>query len=271
MGAGRGGELVSVPDTEVLLDYSREIRPQTESWSCGPGAAEIVLDSLGVKVSERQLIKDIGTTTNGTDFVGLIVDRALNKYDPAGQWQAVYLPTDPATPAQKEALWDHIEHSIVGNRRGLVTNLVVPPWNRPKVVPPSTIEFNYPNAWVWHYTAIMGKRGSRSAPKDRACWMADSGFSPGGGWVSFDWLATAIPPKGYAWASAPVAPKPEPPKPGPVDFSRTDIEWRATQYGDQDAVAAIVAAAKLDNRGRAALALLERVNPAALQAFITKG
>lgn len=203
----------------VLIPYDRSIVPQTTGWSCGPGAAEIVLDGIGIKVLERQLITDIGTTTNGTDFVGLIVDRALNKYDPVGKWKAVYTPTDPITSAQKEALWDHIEQSIVGNGRGLVTNLVVPPWNRPKCVPPSTIDFAYPNAWVWHYTAIMGKRGTRADPKNRACWMADSGFSPGGGWISFDWLATAIPPKGYAYSTAetvtpPVVPPVVPPQPG---------------------------------------------------------
>lgn len=113
---------------QVLLDYDRSIRPQTTSWSCGPGSAEIVLDGLGIRVSEQQLIKDIGATTNGTDYVGLITDRALNKYDPAGKWKSVYLEKDPATQSQKDALWNHILQSIAGNGRGLVLNFVVPPW-----------------------------------------------------------------------------------------------------------------------------------------------
>lgn len=262
---------------EKVLPYSRSVVPQTEFWSCGPGAAEIVLNSLGLKVSERQLITDIGTDRDGTDYVGLIEQRALNKHDPAGKWKSVYLPNDPPTKAQKDTFWAHVLQSIDANNRGLVLNWVVPPWNRPKPVPPSTIAFSYPNSWTWHYVACMGFNDDD--PKNRRCWIADSGFRPGGGWVSFEQTVSLITPKGYAYSAAPVVakpqpkplPKPEPPKPPATDLTRTDYEWRATQYGDPDAVAAVVAAAKTDNRGKQALALLERVNPAALHAYIQKG
>ena len=45
-----------------------------------------------------------------------------------------------------------------------------------------------------HYFSVMGYD---DAP-DRAVWIADSGFRPFGYWMSFDQLASLIPPKGYA-------------------------------------------------------------------------
>jgi len=266
---------------DIVLDYPRDIVPQTTSWSCGPGAAEIVLRGRGINVTERQLIRDIGTTQAGTDFVGLIEQRALQRYDPAGQWKSVYLPQDPPTQAQRDAFWRHAVQSIQGNRRGMVLNWVVPPWNRPKPVAPSTIAFAYPNAWTWHYVALMGI----SDVGLRKGWIADSGFRPGGGWVSMDQIVTLITPKGYAFAAAPVAaPTPELPKPDPAvlasirqaDWSAvwlTHIDHQAAVYGDTEAVGWLVKAARDGDAGaKRALARLEQVNPAALQSYLaTKG
>jgi hypothetical protein len=267
--------------TDIVLDYPREIVPQTEFWSCGPGAGEVVLRGRGINVSERQLIRDIGTDQDGTDFVGLIEQRGLNKYDPAGKWKSVYLPQDPPSQAQKETFWKHAVQSIEGNRRGMVLNWVVPPWNRPRPVPPSTVAFAYPNAWVWHYVALMGISDVSGMRKG---WVADSGFRPGGGWVSIEQIVGLIVPKGYAYSAAPVvappAPKPEPPKPDTAVLAsirqadwdqvwRSHIEWLAFTYGDDKAVRELVAAAKTgDARATRALARLEQVNPAALTAFL---
>jgi hypothetical protein len=53
---------------------------------------------------------------------------------------------------------------------------------------------------------------------------------------------------------------------------RTHIEWLAMTYGDERAVAELVATAKSgDVRATRALARLEQVNPAALESFLTKG
>ena len=267
--------------TEILLPYDRNVVPQTEYWSCGPGAAEVILNSRGLKVSERQLIRDIGTDQDGTDYVGLIEQRALNKYDPDGKWKSVYLPKDPPTQQQKDDFWRHLVQSIQGNRRGLVLNWVVPPWNRPKPVPPSTIPFAYPNAWVWHYVACMGFSDEGGT---RKCWIADSGFRPFGGWVSFEQTVSLITPKGYAYAASPVAATKPPPKPEPTLMAsitqeqwttlwRTHIEWLAITYGDEKAVAELVDTARAgDTRATRALARLEQVNPTALTQFLaTKG
>jgi hypothetical protein len=52
---------------------------------------------------------------------------------------------------------------------------------------------------------------------------------------------------------------------------QTHLEWLAMTYGDEKAVAELVAAAKAgDVRATRALARLEQVNPAALQVFLAK-
>ena len=271
--------------TETMLDYDRAIRPQTMFWSCGPGSAEIVLNGLGKRVTERQLITDIGTDTQGTDYVGLIESRALNKYDPAGKWASVYLERDPATPAQIETFWRHAVQSVRQNKRGMVLNWVVPPWNRPQPVPPSTSALAYPNAMTWHYVSLMGINDDD--PRSRRGWIADPGFPPGGMWCSLQQIVQLIVPKGYTYSAATVsAPQPPPaPASSPPQTAafaitksqwqavwRTHTEWRAFTYGDPVAVGELVTAARDgDESARAALARLEHVNPTALQAFLTKG
>lgn len=252
---------------DIKIDYPRGAVGQITPWSCGAAAAETVLAGCGITVHEQRLIQEIGTHTGGTDDVSLIT-KVLNRYLPKANYRNAYYQNDPPTKAQRDEMWRQLVHSIT-NGYGVVMNWWSPVNNRPAgtkgSVPP-----NYGNTFVRHYVAAMG-----ISEKDRAVWVADSGFQPSGYWCPFEGrgsVSSLIPPKGIGWADCvPVTTKPEPPKPAPVDFTRTDQEWRATQFGDQDAVAAIVAAAKVDNRGRAALALLERVNPAALQAFITKG
>jgi len=205
------------------LDYSRAIVPQTTSWSCGPGAAEIVLDMAGVKVSEQQLIKEIGTHTGGTDDVSWIT-KVLNRYLPGANYTNFYLPKDPPTSQQKDQLWFHVTQSIRMGY-GLIMNWVVPPWNKPKSVPPSTIDLKYPNAWTYHYVACGGFDDD---PAMRKVWIADSGFQPGGAWISFDQCATLIPPKGVSWANAtvPGPQKPTPPNPEPPKDDKLDTVWR---------------------------------------------
>lgn len=268
---------------EKVLAYNRAIVPQTTSWSCGPGAAEIVLNGLGKKVGEQQLIRDIGTTTRGTDYVGLIETRALNRYDPDGRWRSIYLPKDPPTKAQQDAFWSHIVKSIGENNRGLVLNWVIPPWNRPKAVPPSKIDFRYPPAWVWHYVALMGFNDDN--PRARRCWIADSGFYPGGCWVSFEQTCGLITPKGYAYSAANLAPPRPAPAPAPAPSPATPdrdaewsavwashMEWLAYAYADPQGVDFVVRNARAgDPRAIRALALLEQENPEALASFIEKG
>lgn len=266
--------------TEKRLDYDRSLVPQETGWWCGPASTQTVLQAKGIRIPEREIaaaIEEIenpgrGDDKDGTDWIG-IIETYLDRKVPEGRYTSVLMPNDPPTQVQKDRLWRHLVQSIDAGW-GVVANIVAPPFNPPRAVKGSTPP-PYPRGiTTYHYVALMGYDDQA-----RAVWVADSAAFGGitGWWCPFDGpgsICSLIPPKGYAYADV-VAPKPEPkpepPKPAPVDFTRTDQEWRATQFGDQDAVAAIVAAAKMDNRGRVALALLERVNPAALQAFITKG
>lgn len=70
---------------------------------------------------------------------------------------------------------------------------------------------------------------------------------------------------------APPAPTPAPPKPTPVAVDLT-TEFDAVIYGDLDAIGRIAAAARTgDRRALRVLTHLERTNPAALTAYISKG
>lgn len=264
---------------EKVLPYDRGIVAQEQYWDCGPASAQIILDAAGINKSEDWLIRQIGTTTAGTNHTGLITP-ILNDLLPGSGYKVVWITKEPVPKTQVEKLWSDIKRSIDADR-GTLLNFVAPPWNFPKPSYTSTQPLAYRgNSTIYHYLAGMGWAVDNSG--GRHIWLADPGFAPHGMWCRLEQVATLIVPHSYGYAAdAPIVTKPVPVNPKPIpaptnpleeaNFLRTDIEWRATQYGDPDAVAAIVRFATQDNRGKAALALLERVNPAALQAFITKG
>ena len=57
---------------EMVLPYDHSIVPQETGYWCGPAATQVVLNSRGIYVTERDLARSIGTHTGGTDYVGLI-------------------------------------------------------------------------------------------------------------------------------------------------------------------------------------------------------
>ena len=188
--------------TEKVLPYDRAVVPQEYGWSCGPAATQVVLNSRGIVVSETSLLTQIegienpgrGDDRDGTDYVGLI-ERVLDNIVPDASYTSVYLERDPATAAQKEALWANLKRSIDGGF-GVVMNWVAPPSNKPRGVKGS-VSPRYSGGTTYHYVAAMGYDDN---PAARAVWIADSGFQPQGYWISFDQCATLIPPKGYAFA-----------------------------------------------------------------------
>ncbi|MEU3013337.1 C39 family peptidase [Nocardia asteroides] len=185
---------------ENVLEYSRQWVRQETGWWCGPASTQTVLLARGIFVEESQLAREIGTTWNGTDFVGLI-EPVLNAHLGADVYVSRYLEWDPATPEQVARLWDDIVRSIDAGF-GVVANIVAPPGNWPRGVKGSVSpQYGPAGATVYHYVAIMGYDDEA-----RAVWVADSGFPPFGYWLGFDQLATLIPPKGYA--CAPIAPPP---------------------------------------------------------------
>lgn len=213
------------PVIEKVLPYDRAIVPQETGYWCGPAATQIVLNSRGIIRAESDLARRIGTHTGGTDYVGLI-EKVLDQELPDALYTSVYLERDPATPAQKEALWDNLKNSIDAGY-GVVMNWVAPPNNYPRGVNGSTSP-RYGGGTVFHYVACMGYRDDNGT---RSVWIADSGFQPQGYWISFDQCAKLIPPKGYCVAAVP-APTPEAPKP-PKDEWTKFKEWMSTQTDRQ--------------------------------------
>lgn len=183
--------------TERVLPYDRAIVPQETYYWCGPASTQVVLNSKGVHVTEAQLAREIGTHTGGTDYIGLI-SPVLRRYSGVGYFD-VQMPSDPPNESQVERLWRDIVGSINGGH-GVIANIVAPVQNYPRGVKGSISPF-YTGGTVYHYVALMGYDDT---PGARAVWVADSGFRPYGYWISFEQLATLIPPKGYSAAPGPV-------------------------------------------------------------------
>jgi hypothetical protein len=174
-----------------VLPYDHAVVPQETGFWCGPAATQVVLNSRGVIVSEQDMANQIGTSTSGTDYIGLITP-VLNRYLD-GEYVDRYIENDPARPDQVAQLWSDIVRSIDAGF-GVVANIVAPPNNYPRGIKGSSSPA-YSGGTVFHYIAIMGYDDD---PASRAVWIADSGFRPFGYWCSFNQLATLIPPKGYA-------------------------------------------------------------------------
>lgn len=212
--------------TEHVLPYDRAIVPQLTGWWCGPASLEVVLNGLGIKVPEATLAAEVeeienpgrGDDRDGTDYIGLL-EQVLDRRVARLQYTSVYTPSDPMTAAQKERFWQHLVQSIVGNKAGVVANIVAPPSNPPRGTKGSTPPLYSRAVTTWHYISIMGLDDT---PGARAVWIADSANFGGitGFWCPFDGpgsICSLIPPKGYCYAAAPaqeapVVPAPAPPK-----------------------------------------------------------
>ncbi|MGU3498028.1 C39 family peptidase [Mycobacterium sp. C31M] len=172
---------------------------ETPFW-CGPASTQIVLNSRGVTATERDLAREMGTTTAGTDFIGLI-ERVLDTKIAEARYTSVDMPDDPPSAGQKEKLWRDVVDSI-DSGFGVVMNWVAPPSNYPRGVKGSASP-EYRGGTKYHYVACMGYDDT---PGQRALWIADSGFRPFNYWISFEQAATLIPPKGYCYADVDVNP-----------------------------------------------------------------
>lgn len=197
--------------TEKILPYDRAIVPQETGWWCGPASCQVVLNSLGIKVPEKTLMLELEKLEgndgwddrDGTDHISQ-VSRVLAAR--AGKdYFYVNTPKDPMGSTEKENLWENLTRSINGGH-GVVANIVAPVSNYPKPVLPSTIAPRYNGGTIYHYFSVMGYSDEGGF---RKVWIADSGFSPYGYWMSFDQLATLIPPKGYAAAPGPASTPPQ--------------------------------------------------------------
>lgn len=182
---------------EKVLDYPRDQVAQDTYYNCGPASTQTVIRAAtGNLIHEVDLGRELRTHTGGTDWIGQFPS-VLNRHLPGADYRSTEMPNDPPTGPQKGRLWRDIVASIDAGF-GVVANIVAPPSNYPRAVHPSTIHPAYSGGTVYHYIALMGYRDDGQ----KKVWVADSGFRPFGYWISFDQLATLIPPKGYAYSTA---------------------------------------------------------------------
>lgn len=163
----------------VEIDFQYQ---ETSYW-CGPAATRMALSARGVSVSQQQMANELPTTTNGTDWIGQVT-RVLSNY--VGWYETKEVPNDPPTQAQRDLLWYDITFDL-DRGYALVTNIVAPPSNHPPGYPDDQT--------IWHYFTVIGYN-----PDNRDVLIADpAGFAPTATyWLTFDQLATLIPPKGYS-------------------------------------------------------------------------
>lgn len=272
-----GLAIKETPAVEKVLTYPRGSQgeydgiSQTKFWDCGPASVQAILAAAGIFKSEDWIINEANAylspaddiDTDGTNHAGLLCP-LLNRLLPGSGYTEVWIPK--TTPQVVETIWKHVTKSIDAGR-GVLVNFEIPPWQGVKTSrgsqPPP-----YPRgSTTYHYVAGLGY--AIDGDGSRHVWIADPAAFGGitGYWVTIEFLALAIVPHAYAWAStaAPVQNPVPPITPPPVVV---------VPPKPVDQVAEL--SAKID-RLSAALTLLlqiiEQRNPEILRAYIdaTKG
>ena len=156
---------------------------QTTSYWCGPTATDIALSARTAPPGQAALASQLGTTTNGTDWIGKVTG-VLDADLRAGWYTTREMPSDPPTQAQRDLLWRDLVRAV-DDGFPLVANIVAPPGNHPP---------GYPDHTIYHYLSVIGYNADT-----REAFIADPADFGGHQqyWLTFDQLATLIPPKGY--------------------------------------------------------------------------
>lgn len=195
--------------TDVVLRYNHETVPQETGYWCGPASTQIVLNTQDILMAEVDLANELGTTTDGTNYIGQITD-VLNRYIHNADYITVDLPLDPPTDAQMEEFWRNLRTSVDAGF-GLALNFVSPANNPPRGIKGSQSPQGYGNGTIYHYVTAMGW----SDDPERAVWIADPGFAPFGYWISLRQCVVLMAPKGYSYGrpiGAPGVPTPAGPE-----------------------------------------------------------
>jgi Peptidase_C39 like family len=176
------------PAVKKVLDvkwYGQE----TYYW-CGPGSTRMALGTrLANPPSQTTLANFMGTTTNGTDHIGLVAN-ALNNYFGGGGYKSRPM-YDPPTQAQRDLLKSDLLARI-GSGYPIVAN-VISGWRPP----------GYPGGTIYHYVAVVGfdDSGEKVLIADPAAEGNGGGASwnnvPRTYWISLQDLGTWIGGKGY--------------------------------------------------------------------------
>lgn len=166
---------------EHILQIDYQVQ-ETGYW-CGPAATRIALSARGVYRSQGALAAELGTHTGGTDHIGQVT-RVLGGY--VGWYETKEMPNDPPTQAQKDLLWRDIVLNI-DNGYPIVANIVAPPGNQPPGYPTGQT--------IYHYFTVFGYDDA-----NRNVLIADPASFSGNQiyWLTFEHLASLIPPKGYS-------------------------------------------------------------------------
>jgi hypothetical protein len=183
-GVGQGTDALGEAQHWKVLDVHWEA--QTTPYWCGPTATRIALSARMMNPpSQQALAQQLNTTTNGTDSISQVSD-VLNANLGAGTYDYKIMSHDPPTPDEKSRFWDDIVQSIDANYP-VVANIVAPPSNHPPGYPD--------NETIFHYFTIIGYN-----PDTGEAFIADPANFGGHStyWLTFDQLATLVPPKGYA-------------------------------------------------------------------------
>ncbi len=186
--AGTGADVDALVEIDAAPQPAQRVlevdfQVQETGYWCGPAATRHALSARIAPPSQATLAAELPTTTNGTDYIGQVTT-VLNDYLGAGRYRTVEMPSDPPTQAQRDTLWTDVTYSI-DSGYAVVANIVAPPSNHPP---------GYPDQTIYHYFAVIGYDRD-----ERSVYVADSAaFSQHLYWLSFDQLATLIPPKGYS-------------------------------------------------------------------------
>jgi len=165
-----------------VLNVRYEI--QSTGYWCGPTATDIALSARIPPPGQATLAQELGTTVNGTDTIDYVT-RVLDQNLGAAWYTTRQMPDDPPTQPQRDLLWHDLTRAI-DDGFPLVANIVAPPSNHPP---------GYPNnETIYHYFAVIGYN-----PQTQQAYIADPADFGGNQeyWLTFDQLATLIPPKGY--------------------------------------------------------------------------
>lgn len=164
-----------------VLDHTNRIQ-ETFYW-CGPTTAQMILQAAGVSVTQQQMAAALGTTVNGTNYVGLFPP-VLNGRLPGAGYSAVDRPV-------REVLWDLVTGSIDAGL-GVAANIVA----TKGVDAPSF----YPSGDTYHYVPIFGYRGEGA---NRELFCADSANfqSVTQWWAPLDQWVSLLSNKGVAPAA----------------------------------------------------------------------
>ncbi|MFC0546182.1 C39 family peptidase [Kutzneria chonburiensis] len=166
---------------------------QRESYNywCGPAATRIALSArMGSGLpSQATLAGQLGTTTAGTDNVGLVTG-VLNRDLHTSWYETKWMRNDPPTGAQVNLLWSDITYDV-DHGYALVVNIDAPASNHPP---------GYPNYEILHYFTVAGYEPGTDNVYivDPASGLPGFGAVPQHYWLSLGKLASLVPPKGYS-------------------------------------------------------------------------